>query len=173
MDLASIQTVIEAASNALENPLTRLEAERTLLDFRCSPSPLTACQHILSHSSVPAAQFQAVLTLRDASLRLWPELGAPERQGVTRFVLEQALHRSRESLSLVRSQCVLTAAQLVKRGHGDASQSDLGLEGLVRGIVHRALSTRDLHEQRTCLELLTALTAECNPQSASPMEKPW
>ncbi|KAL6772028.1 XPO4 [Auxenochlorella protothecoides x Auxenochlorella symbiontica] len=173
MDLASIQTVIEAASNALENPLTRLEAERTLLDFRCSPSPLAACQHILSHSSVPAAQFQAVLTLRDASLRLWPELGAPERQGVTRFVLEQALHRSRESLSLVRSQCVLTAAQLVKRGHGDASQSDLGLEGLVRGIVHRALSTRDLHEQRTCLELLTALTAECNPQSASPMEKPW
>lgn len=173
MDLASIQAVIEAASNSLEDPLRRQEAERTLLEFRWSPSPLGACQYILGHSTVPSAQFQAVLTLREASLRLWPELGGPERRGITRFVLEQALHRSREQLSLVRSQCILTAAQLAKRGHGDAEQADLGLESLVQGIAHQAQSTGDLHEQRTCLELLMALTAECNPQSASPMEKPW
>lgn len=137
MDLQSVQALVESAAQALENPHTRNEAERALLEFRGSKAPFPACQHILAHTSVPGAAFQAVLALREAALRSWPELDAGSRRGVVQCLLEQSLARAGERPGYVRTQCAAAAAQLVKRGHADGDLGDLAMERLVPGIAER------------------------------------
>lgn len=142
MDLQGVQALVESAALALENPHTRNEAERALLEFRGSKAPFPACQHILLHTSVPGAAFQAVLALREAALRFWLELDAGSRRAIVQCLLEQSLARAAERPGLVRVQCAAAAAQLIKRGHGDGDLGDLALELLVPSIAERIKGLR-------------------------------
>ncbi len=89
---------MEAAQHAVEQACAELQdlhrhaaAEATLLAFRNSKDALSACRHILEHSSVDAARFQAAVALREAALREWPLLAVADRAGLRTFLLQQIL----------------------------------------------------------------------------------
>ena len=86
-------SAVEQAAQGLALPSLRANAEATLLEFRRSPHALPACRHILEHSQVTEAQFQAAATLRDAALRDWTALPPQERSGLRQFCLGALLHR--------------------------------------------------------------------------------
>lgn len=143
--LAHVQSAIEAASLALENPSTRSQAEAQLLEFRSRPLPFAACQHVLLHSTIPAAQFQALLALRHAALLGWPRLDTGIRLDLVRFLLDQALRRAHDPHRLLRHQCGAIAAQLMKRGHLNKDWGDLALPSIVHGIVTKADSAPGMY----------------------------
>ena len=71
---------------------------------------LPACRHILEHSQVTEAQFQAASTLRDAALRDWTALLPQERSGLRQFCLGALLHRTPPPAPVVASQLMSTLA---------------------------------------------------------------
>jgi len=90
-----------------------------LLEFRRSPKPIPACVHILQHSRVPDAAFQAALTLREAALEGWALLGGHERTDLRQWVL-QYVHGALSSQEAALRPMVATLcgayASLIKRG---------------------------------------------------------
>ena len=99
----------------MQVPNLRKQAEATLLEFRRSPNPVHACQHILEHSGSLPARFQvnlvqiwngsfgvsarshlfyinvmclqAALTLREAALRGWGVTSAEEKRQLRSYIL--------------------------------------------------------------------------------------
>ena len=108
-------TAVEQAAQGLALPSLRANAEATLLEFRRSPHALPACRHILEHSQVTEAQFQAASTLRDAALRDWTALPPQERSGLRQFCLGALLHRTPPPAPVVASQLMSTLAVILKR----------------------------------------------------------
>ena len=73
----------------------RRRAWRTrALEFRRSPHALSACRHILEHSSITEACFQAAATLRDSALRDWAALPPEQRSGLRQFYLRLVLAKA-------------------------------------------------------------------------------
>ena len=78
-ELSEQIAAVEAASTAFlqaGSPSERAAAEGLLLQFRQSTRPLALCSHLLQHSQVPYAQFQALCTLRECLGREWPRMHA-------------------------------------------------------------------------------------------------
>ena len=75
----------------LQDPRTHVEAERALLAFRDSSATLPACLHIVQHSTLPDARFQALLALRHSALASWPHLSAQERTQLRAWALQACL----------------------------------------------------------------------------------
>ena len=71
----------------MQDPEGHKDAERFLLEFQASASPMPACQHILDHSHSDAARFQAALALKRAALRDWPLLPPEHRAALRAFLM--------------------------------------------------------------------------------------
>jgi hypothetical protein len=110
MDMNGACTAVEQAAQGLAHPQHRAAAEATLLEFRRSPHALPACRHILQHSGVTEACFQAAATLRDAALRDWAALPPEERTGLRQFCLHLVLNKAPPPPPVVSSQIVSTLA---------------------------------------------------------------
>lgn len=94
MDLPAACSAVEAAAQGLAHPAHRAAAEATLLEFRRSPHALSACRHILEHSSITEACFQAAAMLRDSALRDWAALPPEQRSGLRQFYLRLVLAKA-------------------------------------------------------------------------------
>ena len=77
---------VEQACRAFQSPSSaeeRVAAEKALLAFRGgdAAATLAAAQHLLQHSALPFAQFQAAAALKEAALRAWHTMPPAERAG--------------------------------------------------------------------------------------------
>lgn len=86
--MAAAQHAVEQACAQLQDPHTHAAAAEMLLAFRNSPEALPACKHILEHSRMDMARFQAAITLREAALREWPLMSPTDRQALRSHVLQ-------------------------------------------------------------------------------------
>ena len=170
MDLAGACAAVEQASQGLAHPAHRQAAEATLLEFRRSPHALPACRHILEHSAVTEAQFQAAATLRDAALRDWSALPHAERVGLRQFCLGAALRTNPVPPPVVLSQLVSTLAVLLKRAWLD-DDADRG--AMLAEAEAAVASASTSAARRTGLKLFAAVISEFSPSTASPMNLPW
>jgi Importin-beta N-terminal domain len=92
--MEAAQHVVEQACVQLQNPGMHRQASGVLLAFRNSPEAVTACKHILEHSSSDMARFQAAITLREAALREWPLMSPSDRVALQSYVLQLVLRCS-------------------------------------------------------------------------------
>lgn len=172
MDFATVLNVVQAACQAFANPATHAEAERTLQQFRASPSPYQACQHILEHAADPSAKFQAILALRDAALREWTGLPPQMRTDLLRFLLHAAIIKfSSDPQPLVRRQASAAAATLLKRAWGDLSSDQR--RALITEIDSLATQGASVEAKKASMEVFTAIVLEFSPLTSSPMGLPW
>ena len=163
-------SAVEQAAQGLALPSLRANAEATLLEFRRSPHALPACRHILEHSQVTEAQFQAAATLRDAALRDWTALPPQERSGLRQFCLGALLHRTPTPAPVVASQLMSTLAVILKRAWLD--------EGVDRGAMLSEAETAVTQAstnaaRRIGLQLFASVISEFSPTTASAMQLPW
>ena len=159
-------SAVEQAAQGLALPSLRANAEATLLEFRRSPHALPACRHILEHSQVTEAQFQAAATLRDAALRDWTALPPQERSGLRQFCLGALLHRTPTPAPVVASQLMSTLAVILKRAWLD--------EGVDRGAMLSEAETAVTQAstnaaRRIGLQLFASVISEFSPTTASAM----
>ncbi|KAK9812956.1 hypothetical protein WJX72_006385 [[Myrmecia] bisecta] len=106
--MEAMQRAVEQACIDFQRPATQQQAEATLIEFRNSPSPIAACQHILEHSSNPDARFQAVVTLREAAIREWVLCSPAAHRSLRTYVLHHILRHAGEGASLVQKQLIGT-----------------------------------------------------------------
>lgn len=154
-----------ASPPLLQNPVTRVEAEQALLQFRANAS-LWAVQYVLQHCTDDIVRFQALLALRDMLLGRWPALELEARRGAVNFLLHLATVQlaGADAQPLLRSTAVGAAAVAIKRGWDDASPAER--EATLRGIHEHA-------GRRASLELLAAVVLEFTPATASSLGLPW
>ena len=89
-ELRDAIAAVEGASAAFLQATSAAErtiAENLLLQFRQSSQPLPICRHLLEHSAVPYARFQALCTLRECLGREWPRMSASECAGWQELLL--------------------------------------------------------------------------------------
>lgn len=163
-------TAVEQAAQGLALPSLRANAEATLLEFRRSPHALPACRHILEHSQVTEAQFQAASTLRDAALRDWTALPPQERSGLRQFCLGALLHRTPPPAPVVASQLMSTLAVILKRAWLDDGVDRGAMLSEAEAAVTQASTAA---ARRIGLQLFAAVISEFSPTTASAMQLPW
>jgi hypothetical protein len=154
-----------------QNPATHAEAESTLHQFRASPSPYAACQHILEHATDPAAKFQAILALRDAALREWTGLPPQMRNDLLRFLLHSAIIKFAADQPLLRRQASAAAATLLKRSWGELSSDQR--RALITEVDTLATQGATVESKKASMEVFTAIVLEFCPSTSSPMGLPW
>ena len=89
-ELRDAIAAVEGASAAFLQATSAAErsiAENLLLQFRQSSQPLPICRHLLEHSAVPYARFQALCTLRECLGREWPRMSASECASLQELLL--------------------------------------------------------------------------------------
>ena len=148
-------------------------AEKTLQDFRSSAKPYDVCKYILENSKDEAAQFQAVLALRDASIREWDTLpGIDFRISLVHYLLSKCVDGSLCWSQLVIRQLSACAGVLMKRiwGELDCCQKESILSEIANITVKEEASA--LMKCRA-VELMRAVVVEFNPCSTSEMGLPW
>ena len=170
MDMQGAMTAVEQAAQGLALPSLRANAEATLLEFRRSPHALPACRHILEHSQVTEAQFQAASTLRDAALRDWTALPPQERSGLRQFCLGALLHRTPPPAPVVASQLMSTLAVILKRAWLDDGVDRGAMLSEAEAAVTQASTAT---ARRIGLQLFAAVISEFSPTTASAMQLPW
>ena len=170
MDMQGAMTAVEQAAQGLALPSLRANAEATLLEFRRSPHALPACRHILEHSQVTEAQFQAASTLRDAALRDWTALPPQERSGLRQFCLGALLHRTPPPAPVVASQLMSTLAVILKRAWLDEGVDRGAMLSEAEAAVTQASTAT---ARRIGLQLFAAVISEFSPTTASAMQLPW
>ena len=147
-------------------------ASTTLQEFRTSSQPYEACKYIIEHSSEAAAQFQALLTIRDACLREWDSvLTSESRVSLLQYAIRQCLHCAENREALVVRQLANVAATVAKRLWGEIDRSMK--DSLLNEIANVAMCHDMGMARRQALELLTAMVNEFNPATASEMGLPW
>jgi hypothetical protein len=157
----------------LQDPSQRTGAEKTLQDFRSSAKPYEVCKYILENSKDEAAQFQAVLALRDASIREWDTLpGIDFRLSLVHYLLSNCVDGSVCWSQLVIRQLSACAGVLMKRIWGE-------LNGAQRESILGEIANITVKEEALALvkcravELMRAVVVEFNPCSTSEMGLPW
>lgn len=106
----------EATCAALADPRSAAAAGEALTALRAQPSALNLARAVLETSSDRAAAFQAVLLLRDASLRLWPSLALQDRHALRTWALAYVAGRWGSLDYSAATSLVVVVAVLWKRG---------------------------------------------------------
>ena len=115
----------EAASQELQSPIAavRQGAEATLMQLRApgmeaAQHAIQTCREVLNSSAVPAAQFQAALTVRDVVMRDWHLLPSDALASLREEMLQTAINRVLTppgAVPFVRQQLLQLVALMYKR----------------------------------------------------------
>jgi len=162
---------LETACAWFEDPSTRQQAEKALLDFRQVESPLRVCRYIIEHSASSAARFQALLTLREAAVRDWGHLPEDHRRSLRAYLMQCLLSGTAGSDQLVGAQLAALLAQVIKRGWTDQSKEER--EHIFQELEAAVAGSGDFGARRRSMEALSAVVTEFSPPTASAMGLPW
>ena len=152
-------------------------AERLLLDFRKSATPLAVCRHLLLHSSVGFAKLQALCTMRECLGTLWAALQPAERSELQLLLLRLVAN---EDGGAAEQYVIAAAAQLlaVHAKHDLVRSTDSGGGVAVSTLIDGA--SQMLHQPGgahadAAIAVLNALLTEFGAPSAGAMGGglPW
>lgn len=123
---ASSINAFEAACTALENHATKAQAEQELEQFALSPNALVVSREVAEKSTSINAQFHAIRIIRNAGIRLWTTLPAPERTGLRDWCLNFVLAQCKALARPVVEQLIVASAILWKRGWVEETPEERG-----------------------------------------------
>ncbi|GER48788.1 exportin-4 [Striga asiatica] len=145
-------------------------AEATLLSLSQSPRPYQACQFILENSQMANARFQAAGAIRDAAIREWAFLEAPDRRGLISFCLSFIMKNANSHEGYVLVKVASVAAQLLKRGWLDFTAAEK--EAFFVEVKEAAIGNRGLDMQFIGINFLESLVSEFSPSTSTAMGLP-
>lgn len=147
-----------------------VQANATLNSFRSLTNPYEACQYIINHSSIKGAQFQALLTLRAAALREWPQLNQETKSELLKLTIYSATVQFATD-NLLCSTAAGVAAALLKRAWGDMPDGERG--AMLTSIDAVAKQNGSPQSVAASIRVLINVINEMNPITASAMGLPW
>ena len=160
-ELRDAIAAVEGASAAFlqaSSAAERTIAENLLLQFRQSSQPLAICRHLLEHSAVPYARFQALCTLRECLGREWPRMGASDCASLQDLLLRLL---ASPQAPYVHGQAVQVLALHAKLAmlHAPPDSACATMDALLAHVA-RLLEADDGAHQGRGLQLLHGMLAE-------------
>lgn len=106
------------------DPVERKEAETVIANFRNRPCPYSICNHILSKTQVPSAQFHAIAAIKEAVLREFDSLSKTVLDNLRDQLLTFACNHSRSLPPFIVRQSMHVVGVIVKRGFFQSEDDD-------------------------------------------------
>ena len=159
-ELRDAIAAVEGASAAFLQATSAAErtiAENLLLQFRKSSQPLPICHHLLEHSAVPYARFQALCTLRECLGREWPRMSASECASLQELLLRLL---ASPQAPYVHGQAVQVLALHAKLAmlHAPPDSACVAMDALLAHVAQ--LFEADAAQQARGMQLLHGLLGE-------------
>ena len=159
-ELRDAIAAVEGASAAFLQATSAAErtiAEHLLLQFRKSSQPLPICHHLLEHSAVPYARFQALCTLRECLGREWPRMSASECASLQELLLRLL---ASPQAPYVHGQAVQVLALHAKLAmlHAPPESACVAMDALLAHVAQ--LFEADAAQQARGMQLLHGLLGE-------------